>query len=207
MKIKPQLKMDFQRMKAKVQRVNDQAASRKEIGRTLMIPLEDIEVVSNVRKHFNEASIDELADSIKSLGQQSPITVKAHETEPGKWVLVTGERRFRAVKKLGMPTILAREDDGSHTTAKQIVENIQREDMSILDIGRALHELKELEGLDVKAMAALLGKDQRFVYRALIVTELPEEIQELCVKNILRDGVAIECLMRMIKKNQDRKRL
>ena len=119
------------------------------------------------------------------------------------WVLVTGERRFRAVKKLGMPTILAREDDGSHTTAKQIVENIQREDMSILDIGRALHELKELEGLDVKAMAALLGKDQRFVYRALIVTELPEEIQELCVKNILRDGVAIECLMRMIKKNQD----
>jgi len=186
MKIKPQLKM-----------------SRKEIGRTLMIPLEDIEVVSNVRKHFNEASIDELADSIKSLGQQSPITVKAHETEPGKWVLVTGERRFRAVKKLGMPTILAREDDGSHTTAKQIVENIQREDMSILDIGRALHELKELEGLDVKAMAALLGKDQRFVYRALIVTELPEEIQELCVKNILRDGVAIECLMRMIKKNQD----
>lgn len=203
MRNKPQLKMDFQRVKAKVQRVNDQAASRKEIGRTLMIPLEDIEVVSNVRKHFNEASIDELADSIKSLGQQSPITVKAHETEPGKWVLVTGERRFRAVKKLGMPTILAREDDGSHTTAKQIVENIQREDMSILDIGRALHELKEVEELDIKSMATLLGKDKRFVYRALIVTELPEEIQELCVKNILRDGVAIECLMRMIKKNQD----
>ena len=203
MRNKPQLKMDFQRVKAKVQRVNDQAASRKEIGRTLMIPLEDIEVVSNVRKHFNEASIDELADSIKSLGQQSPITVKAHETEPGKWVLVTGERRFRAVKKLGMPTILAREDDGSHTTAKQIVENIQREDMSILDIGRALHELKEVEELDIKSMATLLGKDKRFVYRALIVTELPEEIQELCVQNILRDGVAIECLMRMIKKNQD----
>lgn len=203
MRNKPQLKMDFQRVKAKVQRVNDQAASRKEIGRTLMIPLKDIEVVSNVRKHFNEASIDELADSIKSLGQQSPITVKAHETEPGKWVLVTGERRFRAVKKLGMPTILAREDDGSHTTAKQIVENIQREDMSILDIGRALHELKEVEELDIKSMATLLGKDKRFVYRALIVTELPEEIQELCVKNILRDGVAIECLMRMIKKNQD----
>lgn len=203
MRNKSQLKMDFQRVKAKVQRVNDQAASRKEIGRTLMIPLEDIEVVSNVRKHFNEASIDELADSIKSLGQQSPITVKAHETEPGKWVLVTGERRFRAVKKLGMPTILAREDDGSHTTAKQIVENIQREDMSILDIGRALHELKEVEELDIKSMATLLGKDKRFVYRALIVTELPEEIQELCVKNILRDGVAIECLMRMIKKNQD----
>ncbi len=203
MRNKPQLKMDFQRVKAKVQRVNDQAASRKEIGRTLMIPLGDIEVVSNVRKHFNEASIDELADSIKSLGQQSPITVKAHETEPGKWVLVTGERRFRAVKKLGMPTILAREDDGSHTTAKQIVENIQREDMSILDIGRALHELKEVEELDIKSMATLLGKDKRFVYRALIVTELPEEIQELCVKNILRDGVAIECLMRMIKKNQD----
>lgn len=203
MRNKPQLKMDFQRVKAKVQRVNDQAASHKEIGRTLMIPLGDIEVVSNVRKHFNEASIDELADSIKSLGQQSPITVKAHETEPGKWVLVTGERRFRAVKKLGMPTILAREDDGSHTTAKQIVENIQREDMSILDIGRALHELKEVEELDIKSMATLLGKDKRFVYRALIVTELPEEIQELCVKNILRDGVAIECLMRMIKKNQD----
>lgn len=203
MRNKPQLKMDFQRVKAKVQRVNDQAASRKEIGRTLMIPLEDIEVVSNVRKHFNEASIDELADSIKSLGQQSPITVKAHETEPSKWVLVTGERRFRAVKKLGMPTILAREDDGSHTTAKQIVENIQREDMSILDIGRALHELKEVEELDIKSMATLLGKDKRFVYRALIVTELPEEIQELCVQNILRDGVAIECLMRMIKKNQD----
>ena len=42
MRNKPQLKMDFQRVKAKVQRVNDQAASRKEIGRTLMIPLEDI---------------------------------------------------------------------------------------------------------------------------------------------------------------------
>lgn len=195
----------FNDVKEKARRVNEQAASRKDIGRTLMIPLEDIEIVSNVRTQFDETSIDELAESIKTLGQQSPITVKPHETDAGKWVLVKGERRYRAVKKLGQPTILAREDDGTHTTAKQIVENIQREDMSILDIGRPLHELQKIEGIDVKDMAALIGKDQRFVYRAMLVTELPDEIQALCIQKILRDGVAIERLMRFIRKHQDRK--
>ena len=135
MKIKPQLKMDFQRMKAKVQRVNDQAASRKEIGRTLMIPLKTSRSSATCASTSTKPRLTSWRIRSRVSASTLPITVKAHETEPGKWVLVTGERRFRAVKKLGMPTILAREDDGSHTTAKQIVENIQREDMSILDIG------------------------------------------------------------------------
>ena len=196
-------KTDFSRMKAKVERVNNQAAARQETGQILKLPVADIVVVSNVRKHFNESSIDELADSIKSVGQQSPITVRPHDSEPGKWVIITGERRFRAIQKLGQETILAREDDGNHTIAKQIVENIQREDMSILDIGRALKDLQDLEKKSVTEMAALIGKDRRYVYRALRVIELPPELQDLCVKNIIRDSTAIERLVKFIDKHQD----
>lgn len=197
---------DFDRMMNKVQQVNnftEQKSSTNDVGRTMRLPLADIVVKSNVRKHFNESSIKELADSMLSLGQQSPITVKRDPEHSGKWIIVTGERRYRAMQLIGEGTILAREDDGENTTAKQIVENIQREDMNILDIGQALHELKKLENLNAESVAELIGKDPRFVYRALTVTELPEEIQNLCIKNILRDGVAIEKLLRLIKKNPD----
>lgn len=196
-------KSDFSRMKAKVERVNNQAAARQEMGQIFMLPITDIVVGSNVRKHFNESSIDELAESIKSVGQQSPITVKAHETEAGKWVIVTGERRYRAIQKLGQETILAREDDGNHTIAKQLVENIQREDMSMLDIGRALKDLQDHEKISVAEMAALIGKDRRYVYRALTVIQLPPELQDLCVKNIIRDSIAIERLVKFIDNHQE----
>lgn len=195
---------DFDRLINKVEQVNNFSEEFiEDAGRTMRLPLTDIVVKSNVRKHFNEASIKELADSMLSLGQQSPITVKRDPDNKGKWIIVTGERRYRAMQLLGEGTILAREDDGENTTAKQIVENIQREDMNILDIGQALHELKTLEGLNADQMGELIGKDPRFVYRALTVTELPKEIQELCIKNILRDGVATEKLLRLIKKNPD----
>ena len=169
---------DFDRLINKVEQVNNfSEESIEDAGRTMRLPLTDIVVKSNVRKHFNEASIKELADSMLSLGQQSPITVKRDPDNKGKWIIVTGERRYRAMQLLGEGTILAREDDGENTTAKQIVENIQREDMNILDIGQALHELKTLEGLNADQMGELIGKDPRFVYRALTVTELPKEIQ------------------------------
>ena len=184
---------------------NKARAELEAAGSILKLRLDDIIVEENVRRQFMDSSIRELAESIKSVGQQLPITVKKHPTLEGKWILVTGERRYRASKLLNAETILAREDDGNLTRVKQIVENIQREDMNIADLGNAFQELIDKDGMKPTEIAQLVGKDLRFVYRALSVSALPGELQELCVNRVVKDVNAIEMIRRLIEEFPERK--
>lgn len=135
------------------------------------------------RQIFDEAKIEELAESIKSYGVLSPILVKPSETSSGRFVLVAGERRFRASIKAGkqsIPAVISQSKDKSSdsTLAIQLVENLQRSDLTPLERAQAIGVLKESYSLSVREIAAKLGISKSMVQRSLEILDLPDDLIE-----------------------------
>ena len=190
----------FARIKSDVAKVHKRAEQPSGITENL-IRMEDIIVGENVRTKIDEESLKGLAASIASLGQQTAISVRPDPEQKGKWIIVTGERRYRAMQSLGKTEIKAIIDNGENIRVKQLVENIQREDMNLLDIGLALKTYIQETGSTQEQVATLIGKSRRFVHRALSVVDLPDAVKELCTRNILRDATGLDLLSRLINDN------
>ena len=103
------------------------------------------------RKEFNEESLKEMAASLKIEGQITPIEVT--DIGDGRYMLVVGERRWRAAQYGGIAELEAKIKtlDSRQRLRRQLIENLQREDMSALDTARAIKRLVETEGSAVAA--------------------------------------------------------
>ena len=128
------------------------------------------------RTDFDEEALEELADSIRQLGLIQPITVKR---EGEKYIIISGERRWRASAKAGLESIPAyiREVDDTTLHAMALVENIQREDLNAIEISLSMQRLIEECGLTQEALAERLGKKRSTVANYLRLLNLPEEVQ------------------------------
>jgi ParB family chromosome partitioning protein len=152
------------------------------------IPLADI--VRNPdqpRKRFNGASLLELAESIKeNNGVLEPIVLEP--TEDGlHYVIVAGERRWRASQLAGLPTILSivRErtnHNGQERLLHAMIENIQREDMNVIDVAEGFQALIE-NGMEVHEISKKIGKSVTHIYNALSHLKL-----EPAVREMMREG-------------------
>jgi len=133
----------------------------------------------NERKVFRR--IPELAATIKAVGIIDPPTVVP--MEDGRYKITTGERRWRAAKEAGLkqiPVIIGDAEEERVRRAKSLISNIQREDLSALELAQALSEMKE-ENPDVKTnrdLAGQVGKSEQWVGQMLKILELPEAAQE-----------------------------
>lgn len=132
------------------------------------------------RRVFDPDALQELADSIKQYGVISPILVRA--MDGGSYRLIAGERRLRASILAGLKSIPAvvdsDEDEGSLSALpKQLVENLQRQDLNPLERSVAIGQLKSRFGLSVREIAAKLGVSKSFVQRSLDIISLPEDLQ------------------------------
>jgi ParB family chromosome partitioning protein len=133
----------------------------------------------NERKVFRR--ITELASTIKAVGVIDPPTVIP--IEDGKYKITTGERRWRAAKEAGLkqiPVIIGDAEEERFRRAKSLISNIQREDLSALEVSQALQDMKD-DNPDVKTnrdLAALIGKTEQWVGQMLKILELPEAAQE-----------------------------
>lgn len=134
------------------------------------------EDAQNARTEFNDDTIEELCQSIISQGVVSPISVRKHPIDKDKYVINHGHRRVRAAKKAGLTKIPAFLDDNINTIGK-FLENIQREDLSPMDVAKQLKTFTE-EGLTNKDIALSLGKSDSWVSRHLGLLDAPEVIQE-----------------------------
>ncbi len=145
------------------------------------ILLSQIEVVYNSRKSFDAASLSELAQSIAHQGLLQPISLMQKEAS---YVLVAGERRFRACRELGHPTIaaLVRPWDEEAFLSLQLVENLQREDLPPLEEAEAFAHMLA-EGHSMTELVAVSGKSRSFVEKRLQLTSLVENW-----KTALQDG-------------------
>jgi len=165
------------------------------------IPLNKIKPDSNQpRTTFNEESLIELANSIKQHGVLEPITVEYVQTED-YFKIISGERRYRAsqlAELTHMPCIVRTTNDNERL-AIQLVENIQREDLSPVDKARGLLELKAKLGKKTqwKEIDAMTGISERRRQQFLALLNLPEQIQSDIValkskssKNLITEGHA-----------------
>ena len=142
------------------------------------------------RHDFDPVALEELAASINENGIVQPITVRKKE---GKFELIAGERRLRAVKLINMRTIpayvMSVENDGS-LLQLALIENIQREDLNPVDVALAYRELVETNGLTHGEIADRVGKDRSTVANFLRLLGLPDEIKESVRKGEISQGHA-----------------
>ena len=129
------------------------------------------------RRDFDDETLQELATSIAELGVIQPITLKRRED--GKYIIISGERRWRASQIAGLETLPAYirdvEDEDLHAMA--LVENIQRENLNAIEIALGMQRLVEECGLTQEAMAQKVGKKRSTVSNYMRLLSLPSEVQ------------------------------
>jgi ParB family chromosome partitioning protein len=135
------------------------------------------------RAEFNPEHLQELAHSIKTNGLLQPITVQKHAD--GKYRIIAGERRWRAAKLAGLTEIaaLVRTVDDSQRLELALIENIQREDLSPLEIAAAFERLAEEHHMSHEQIAERTGKDRSTVTNFLRLLRLGD-----VAKNMLKSG-------------------
>ncbi|KKK36865.1 chromosome partitioning protein ParB [Mesobacillus campisalis] len=143
------------------------------------IPIDDI--VPNrfqPRTVFDDEKIEELARTIHTHGVIQPIVIR--EFEDGKYEIIAGERRWRAMRKLGweeVPAIVNNLTD-AETASVALIENLQREELSPIEEAIAYGKLLEIHNLTQEALAQRLGKGQSTVANKLRLLKLPQEVQD-----------------------------
>lgn len=130
------------------------------------------------RTIFNEEKIEELAKTIHTHGMIQPIVVRSIEND--HYEIIAGERRYRAVKKLGWDTIPAilKDFNDKETASVALIENLQREELSPIEEAMAYNQLLEIHGLTQEALAQRLGKSQSTIANKLRLLKLPKEVHD-----------------------------
>ena len=157
----------------------------------LRIPVDMIEPNPyQPRMNFNQEALDELADSIKTLGLIQPITVR--KTASGRYQIISGERRFRASRLAGMDMIPAyiRDANDQGMLEMAIVENIQRENLDPIEVAMSYQRLIEECNLTQEQMAFRVGKKRASVTNFLRLLKLPAKIQHDLKAGLLSVGHA-----------------
>jgi ParB family chromosome partitioning protein len=165
--------------------VADQASS------LIVVPVSRIKPNSyQPRGHFDEDSMASLTASVKELGILQPVLVRPAEGDT--YELIAGERRWRAAKRAGLPTIpaLVRTATDIASLEQAVVENLHRQDLNPLEEAAAFQQLLEDFGLTHDQLATRVGKSRAAITNTLRLFQLPPSIQRLVAENRLAAGHA-----------------
>lgn len=129
------------------------------------------------RTYFDEETLTELAGSIRELGVISPITLR--KNDDGTYLIIAGERRFRASKLIGLQTIPAYIKTAADEQVMEmaLIENIQREDLNAIEIALTFYRLMEEYKLTQERLSERVGKKRTTIANYLRLLRLPAEIQ------------------------------
>lgn len=141
------------------------------------------------RTQFDDEALQELASSIRQLGVIQPITVKKQDEQ---YIIISGERRWRASQIVGLETLPAyiREADDENLHAMALVENIQRQDLNAIEIALGMQRLIDECGLTQEAMAEKVGKKRSTVSNYMRLLNLPNEVQLALKEGLITMGHA-----------------
>ena len=142
------------------------------------------------RMNFDQEALEELGESIRTLGLIQPITVR--RKPDGRYQIISGERRFRACRATGMEMIPAyiRDTDDQGMLEMAIVENIQRENLDPIEVAMSYQRLIEECNLTQEQMAIRVGKKRASVTNYLRLLKLPAKIQHDLKVSLLSVGHA-----------------
>lgn len=141
------------------------------------------------RTQMNEAELVELTASIEASGLLQPVVVRPRN---GKYELIAGERRWRAVQRLGWPKIPAvvKEVDDPTLLTLALIENLQRDNLSAMDEAAGYQRLSEEFQLPQAEIARMVGRDRSTIANLLRLLKLPEQVKQLVHQSKLTEGHA-----------------
>jgi ParB family chromosome partitioning protein len=160
----------------KILKANDQKLLRG--AQLANIQLKDIEVREQVRTKFNDDSLRELAENIKVNGLIQPLVL---HREGNKFVLICGERRFRAMSLIELPEapcFILENKTKEELMAIQFSENQAREDLHYIDQADSIYGYQKLTGTSERKITAALGISKSEVHRCLMIAKLPKDLKE-----------------------------
>lgn len=142
------------------------------------------------RKTFDEAALDELADSIRQHGILQPLLVRPIAT--GGYQLVAGERRWRASKRAGLKEVpvVVKELSDTETMEIAIIENLQREDLNPIEEAEGLQALIDKCGFTQEQVAVSVGKSRPAIANSLRLLKLPVEVRDMAKNGEISAGHA-----------------
>ncbi len=141
------------------------------------------------RTHFDEASLESLAESIRAHGVVQPLLVRRRDTD---YELIAGERRWRAARLAGLTRVpvVIKEVPDENLLEIALIENIQRENLNPIEEAQAYKKLIETVGLTQEALASRVGRDRSYITNYLRLLRLPEDLQQLVMEGRLSTGHA-----------------
>jgi len=144
------------------------------------------------RMEFDPVELESLSDSIKVQGVLQPILVRKHPTEPERYQIIAGERRFRAATMAGLTEIptLVREMDDSDAAVVALVENLQRQDLNPLEEAEGYQRLLDDFGLTHDALGYAVSKSRSHVSNTIRLLRLPDAIKREVRSGTLSSGHA-----------------
>ena len=172
------------------------AAEEPATKRFRLLRIDEVVSHDQVRKTFDD--LEDLAASIKELGVQVPINVLERDRE-GHYVILQGERRWRAAKLAGLTKIPAIVDeaeiDEQTRMLMQLTENLQRDDMRPLEVAKAFRALVDT-GLNAAKIAKSLGRSHQFVSTYLHINDLPDFLRQIAEEGRIKDATTLLLLKR-----------
>ena len=179
---------------------------RQSEGELLWLPVEEIRPnPGQPRRSFEQADLEELADSIRKYGVLQPLTVRRRR---GGYELIAGERRLRSAKMAGLrqvPCILA-EANAEESSVLALVENLQRRELHFLEEAEGISRLVRVYGMRQEEAASRLGKSPSAVANKLRLMRLPEDVLETIVSAGLTERHA-RALLRLNTPQEQRQAL
>lgn len=157
------------------------------------VKLKDITVRKQVRTKFNDESLQELADNIRENGLIQPLVL---HREGNKFVLICGERRFRAMSTIDdmieAPCFILENKTQDELMAIQFSENSSREDLHYIDQADSIYSYQKTTGASERKIQAALGTSKSEVHRSLMIAQLPVPVKEAAKKFNIEKYVLLE---------------
>lgn len=162
-----------------------------------LIAVDRIIAKEQVRKNFDQAELEELAHSLRTLGQKTPILVY-WSGEDERYVVIAGERRWRAAQIAGLAELACQvhphKPEEAELVELQFVENAIRTDLNPIEEAESYKRLQELKGYSANQLAERIGKNQTTISRSLRMLSLPESVQQKVATGKIPVSVAREII-------------
>ena len=187
-----------------IQQVTKKSSKKEDnvLEKVVELSINEIEPMLNQpRKVFDKEKMQELTDSIRENGVIQPILVVR---DKNGYTIVAGERRWRAAKAAGLDKIPAIIKDYTDNKKKQValIENIQREDLNIVEVARAIKELMDIDGYTQSEVAKITGKNASTVSNIIRLLKLSDEVLDMLLNGELVEGQARALLVLNDKEKQ-----
>ncbi|TPK88563.1 MULTISPECIES: ParB/RepB/Spo0J family partition protein [unclassified Mesorhizobium] len=146
----------------------------------------------NPRRHFGDAELTDLAQSIREHGVVQPVVARPSPTQAGRYEIIAGERRWRAAQRAGLTEIPVIIRDVNDRTALElaIIENVQRADLNAVEEAQGYQQLIDDHGYTQADLGQVIGKSRSHVANTLRLLKLPDVIRDMLIDGVLSAGHA-----------------